>query len=161
MCFIGALSNGSKWGNACEVPITEPVTQPVLCAYSHFLHLKVSPVTEMLRWLMFFWVTSRLSCSFPKILKPIRVLKKRFPSWLENSFAFHLLQCSTSWTSHSSTRFWKTQTRFPSCVNQGAASFWGRLEVRPIVHLHCVTFPQLKRKSPLKCVGWRLCFLPL
>lgn len=28
--------------------------------------------------------------------------------------------------------------------------------MRPIVHLHCVTFPQLKRKkSPLKCVGWR------
>lgn len=47
----------------------------------------------------------------------------------------------------SSPGFWKAQPRFPSCINQGAAPLWGRLEMRPIVHLHCVTFPQLKRKK--------------
>ena len=31
----------------------------------------------------------------------------------------------------------------------------------PIVHLHCAAFPQLKKKNPLECLGWRLCFLRL
>ena len=124
--------------------------------------LKVSPATEILRWYMFLWVTSNLLCSSPKMLSPIEAWKESFGLCLENSFGYHLLWHSSSWTPYSSPGFWKAQTQFPSCANQETAPFRGRLEMRPIVHLHCVTFPQLKRKKcPLKCAGWKLCFLPL
>lgn len=90
--------------------------------YSLSLHPKVSPVSKMLRWFMFLWVTSRLPCLSPKILNPIRAWNwKALDQWLENSFGFPLLQRISSWSPHSSTSFWKAEPQFPSCINQSAA----------------------------------------
>ena len=111
---------------------------------------------------MFLWVTPRLPCSSAETLNPIRVWKENLDQWLENLFGFPLLQHGSSRSPHPNTGFWEAWPWFPSCPHQGTAPLWGRLETGPIVHLYCAAFPQVKRKkNPLECVGWRLCFLLL